>query len=145
MNQTPPATSPATLKHTAEIVAAFVARNRVAASEIAEVIRSIHSTLTMLARNSEIEAVALKPAVPVKKSVTSEYVICLEDGRKLKMLKRYLRSRYNLTPEQYRAKWNLPVDYPLVAPSYAARRSAFAKQIGLGKKSKGSKARTKGR
>jgi predicted transcriptional regulator len=75
----------------------------------------------------------LKPAVPIKRSVTDDYIVCLEDGKRLKMLKRYLRTRYSLSPEDYRAKWGLPADYPLVAPNYAAKRSAFAKEIGLGK------------
>jgi predicted transcriptional regulator len=89
-------------------------------------------------------ATTQKPAVAVKKSITPEYIICLEDGKKLKMLKRYLRSNYNLTPEEYRAKWGLPADYPMVAPNYAAQRSEFAKKIGLGKNAPAHKGRKRG-
>ena len=87
-----------------------------------------------MADNDQNKETALKPAVPIKRSYTDDYIICLEDGKKLKMLKRYLRSHFDMTPDQYRARWGLPADYPMVAPSYAAKRSAFAKQIGLGKK-----------
>lgn len=119
---------------TGEIVAAYVSNNPVQAGDLPNIIKNIHATLGSLtgAPVAEIPT-ALKPAVPVKKSVTPEYLICLEDGKKLKMLKRYLRSRYGLTPDQYRAKWNLPADYPMVASNYAAQRSEFAKKIGLGK------------
>ncbi len=96
-------------------------------------IKSIHATLGGLASGVPGEvATTQKPAVNMKKSITPEYVICLEDGKKLKMLKRYLRTRYGLSPEEYRAKWGLPADYPMVAPNYAAQRSEFAKKIGLG-------------
>jgi predicted transcriptional regulator len=114
-----------------QIVAAFVSKNPVAAEDLPNVIKSVHATLGGFGGDST--APLRTPAVPVKKSVTPDFLICLEDGKKLKMLKRYLRSRYGLTPDAYRAKWNLPADYPMVAPNYAARRSAFAKQIGLGK------------
>jgi MucR family transcriptional regulator, transcriptional regulator of exopolysaccharide biosynthesis len=116
-----------------DIVTAYVSNNAVASSDLPDVIKTVYSTLSHLDQNSGAPK-ALKPAVPIKKSYTDEYIICLEDGKKLKMLKRYLRSHFNMTPEQYRAKWSLPLDYPMVAPSYAAKRSAFAKQIGLGKK-----------
>jgi predicted transcriptional regulator len=97
-------------------------------------IRSVHATLGSFGEGASANGVALHPpAVPVKKSVTPDFIVCLEDGKKLKMLKRYLRSRYGLTPDAYRSKWNLPADYPMVAPNYAKRRSDFAKQIGLGK------------
>lgn len=119
---------------TGEIVAAYVSNNPVQAGDLPAIIKNIHATLGGLTGTSVAEVVtAQKPAVPVKKSVTPEYLVCLEDGKKLKMLKRYLRSRYGLSPDQYRAKWNLPADYPMVASNYAAQRSEFAKKIGLGK------------
>jgi predicted transcriptional regulator len=120
--------------HTSTIVAAYLSKNRLAANEVPDVIRSIHAALTGLSSPALADTAAPKPAVPVKKSVTARYIVCLEDGKKLKMLKRYLRTQYNLTPEAYRAKWNLPHDYPMVAPEYAALRSVFAKKIGLGKR-----------
>ena len=116
-----------------DIVTAFVAHNSVPAADLPALIASVHTTLTNLgsgeaAKTSEPQA----PAVSVKKSVASDYIICLEDGRKFKSLKRHLRTKYNMSPEEYRAKWNLPKNYPMVAPSYAAARSDFAKQMGLG-------------
>ena len=120
------------LKLVTEIVTAYVSRNPVAAEDLPTVIRSVHATLGGI-QGAEASLLARAPAVPVKKSVTPDYIVCLEDGKKLKMLKRYLRAQYGLTPEAYRAKWNLPGDYPMTAPNYAARRSEFAKQIGLGK------------
>jgi predicted transcriptional regulator len=97
-------------------------------------IKSVHGTLCGLVTGSDDgQATAQKPAVPIKKSITADYIVCLEDGKKLKMLKRYLNSSYNMTPDQYRAKWGLPRDYPMVAPNYAAKRSEFAKKIGLGR------------
>ena len=121
--------------YSADIVAAFVSQNKVAPEQIAEVIRSVHQTLTGLqgGAGEAPPAERQKPAVPVGRSVQNDYIVCLEDGAKLKMLKRYLRSRYNLSPEEYRRKWGLAADYPMVAPAYAARRSEFAKQIGLGR------------
>jgi predicted transcriptional regulator len=130
------------LKFASEIVAAYVSNNPIPVSEIPAMIKSVHATLGGLAGGVTTETpTALKPAVPVKKSVTPEFIICLEDGKKLKMLKRYLRSRYDLTPEEYRAKWGLPADYPMVAPNYAAQRSEFAKKIGLGKSAPTTKSR----
>jgi len=120
------------LKLVTEIVSAYVSKNPVAAEDLPNVIKSVHATLGGF-QGSDSAGLARPPAVPVKKSVTPDYIVCLEDGRKLKMLKRYLRAQYGLTPEAYRAKWNLPADYPMTAPNYAARRSAFAKQSGLGK------------
>jgi MucR family transcriptional regulator, transcriptional regulator of exopolysaccharide biosynthesis len=120
------------LKLVTEIVAAYVSKNPVPAEELPNVIKSVHATLGGFQGANE-PVLARAPAVPVKKSVTPDYIVCLEDGKKLKMLKRYLRAQYGLTPEAYRAKWNLPADYPMTAPNYAARRSEFAKQIGLGK------------
>jgi predicted transcriptional regulator len=127
------------LRMTADIVAAFVRFNQTAAGEVGEIISAVHGTLRRL-QDGEVEASepaeSLKPAVPVRKSIAPEYLICLEDGKKLKMLKRYLRTTYNMSPEEYRAKWGLPAEYPMVAPNYAAQRSAFAKQIGLGRMAK---------
>ncbi len=122
------------LKLVTEIVAAYVAKNPVAASELPGIIKNVHATLGGLStRAPESGAPPRPPAVPVKKSVTPDHIVCLEDGKKLKMLKRYLRSRYKMSPDEYRARWNLAPDYPMVAPNYAARRSEFAKKIGLGK------------
>jgi predicted transcriptional regulator len=122
------------LKLTSDIVAAYVSNNPVPASELPSMIKSVHGTLGNLVGSSASDSMtSQKPAVPVKKSVMPDYIVCLEDGKRLKMLKRYLRSNYNMTPEDYRAKWGLPVDYPMVAPNYAAQRSEFAKKIGLGK------------
>src|SRR6202000_3245548 len=120
------------LKLVTEIVAAYVSRNTVAAEDLPNVIKSVHATLGGI-QGIEPGAPTRAPAVPIKKSVTPDYIVCLEDGKKLKMLKRYLRAQYGRTPEAYRAQWNLPADYPMTAPNYAARRSEFAKQIGLGK------------
>lgn len=133
------------LKFASEIVAAYVSNNPIPVSEIPAMIKSVHATLGGLAGGVNTETpTALKPAVPIKKSVTPEFIICLEDGKKLKMLKRYLRSRYGLTPEEYRAKWGLPADYPMVAPNYAAQRSEFAKKIGLGRSAPATKSRRRG-
>ncbi|WP_420561875.1 MucR family transcriptional regulator [Tepidicaulis sp.] len=120
------------LELASEIVSAYVSNNAVAAAELPAMIKTMHDTLLSLGGNPEIGKTELDPAVPVKKSITPEYLICLEDGKRLKMLKRYLRSRYNMSPEEYRARWNLPADYPMVAPNYAAQRSQLAKEIGLG-------------
>jgi predicted transcriptional regulator len=124
------------LKLAVNVVSAYVSQNSVPTSQIPELIQTTFRTLNALEPNTtEAKTEALKPAVSVKKSITPEYLICLEDGKKLKMLKRHLRTNYDLTPEEYRAKWNLPSDYPMVAPNYAAQRSEFAKKIGLGRKS----------
>ena len=120
------------LKQVTEIVSAYVSKNEVAAADLPALIKSVHATLGGFA-GSESSGPGKPPAVPVKKSVTPDFIICLEDGKKLKMLKRYLRARYNLSPDDYRAKWNLPGDYPMTAPNYAARRSEFAKKNGLGR------------
>jgi len=126
----------ALLRMTAEIVSAYVSKNVLPAQQIPEVINTVFSSLTGLnSTPREAQAEPLKPAVPVRKSVTPEYIICLEDGKKLKMLKRHLRSTYNISPDEYRARWGLPADYPMVAPNYAAQRSEFAKRIGLGRSS----------
>ena len=119
----------------AEIVAAYVRANSVSAAQLPDVIRSVVDALTNLNGQAEAaKAEPQKPAVSIRKSVTPDYLVCLEDGRKLKMLKRHLRTTYDMSPQDYREKWGLPADYPMVAPNYAARRSEFAKQIGLGRK-----------
>jgi predicted transcriptional regulator len=123
------------LRWSADIVASYVAQNTLPQAGIPDLIRSVYEALATLGqapapvRSTEKQ----KPAVPISKSVHEDYIVCLEDGKRLKMLKRYLRSRYDLSPEEYRRKWSLPPDYPMVAPAYAARRSDFAKQIGLGR------------
>ena len=122
------------IEMTTSIVAAYLRNNSVASSQIGEVIHAVHGALKGVAGGRrEPEPEPLRPAVPIKRSVTPDYIVCLEDGKQLKMLKRHLRTTYNMTPDEYRAKWNLPADYPMVAPSYAKQRSAFAKKIGLGK------------
>jgi predicted transcriptional regulator len=118
----------------AEIVSAYVSNNAVAATELPILIRSIHDALMRLGNDAPEPVVIdqLRPAVPAKKSVTNDYIVCLEDGKKFKSLKRHLRTQYSMTPEEYREKWSLPTDYPMVAPSYAKARSQLAKQMGLG-------------
>lgn len=123
-----------TMHWTTDIVASFVANNKTDPDQLPELIKIIHKTLSGLLKGEEEKIIEKqKPAVPINKSVTTEYIVCLEDGKRLKMLKRYLRSTYDLSPEDYRKRWGLPADYPMVAPSYAARRSEFAKKIGLGR------------
>ena len=118
---------------TAEIVSAYVSNNPVGASDLPGLIGDVHSALTRVTGNIEIpEREEAKPAIAVKKSVTPDYIICLEDGKKFKSLKRHLRTHYKLTPDEYRTKWGLPHDYPMVAPNYAAARSQLAKKMGLG-------------
>ena len=118
---------------TASIVSAYVSNNSVPSAELPALIGQVHTALTRVSSgHGEVLGEGLKPAIPVKKSITSDYIICLEDGKKFKSLKRHLRSQYNLTPEQYREKWGLGSDYPMVAPNYAAARSRLAKQMGLG-------------
>jgi predicted transcriptional regulator len=117
----------------AGIVAAYVAQNTVARATIPDLIRSVHGALSALGTSQPEPVERAKPAVPVSRSVQRDYIVCLEDGKKLKMLKRYLRTHYDMSPEEYRRKWSLPGDYPMVAPAYAERRSDFAKSIGLGK------------
>ncbi len=118
----------------ARLVAAYVANNRMMAHDLPVFIETMHRTITTLGNGAEFVAEALKPAISIRRSVTDDHIVCLEDGLKFKSLKRHLRSSYGLTPEQYRVKWGLPHDYPMVAPNYAARRSTLAKQIGLGRK-----------
>jgi len=122
-------------QHVSDIVAAYVGNHQIAVLEVPVLIQSVYDTLTRLTAGAvEPEAPPLEPAVPIKKSVLPEYIICLEDGKKLKMLKRHLRISYNMTPQEYRAKWGLPDSYPMTAPGYAERRSTLAKANGLGRK-----------
>ena len=123
------------LRMAVDVVAAYLSNNQVASSQIPEVIHSVYTSLTDIdVGAAEVRPEPQKPAVPVRKSVTPDYIVCLEDGKKLKMLKRHLQTTYGMTPEEYRAKWGLPADYPMVAPTYAQQRSDFAKKIGLGRK-----------
>lgn len=118
---------------TAQIVSAYVGNNTVAAHDLSALINQVHSALSRVSSGqSESQTEPLKPAVSVKRSITPDYIVCLEDGKKFKSLKRHLRTQYHMTPEQYREKWALPPDYPMVAPNYAAARSQLAKQMGLG-------------
>lgn len=122
------------LRMTTEVVAAYVSNNTLATGQLGDVIHAVYNSLRSLDGHVvEPAPEVLKPAVPVRKSITAEYLVCLEDGKKLKMLKRHLRSTYNLSPDEYRTKWGLPPDYPMVAPKYAQQRSDFAKKIGLGR------------
>src|SRR5690348_5704994 len=120
---------------TAQVTAAYVGNNVVPAQELPTLIRTVHKALGNVGKPEQppVEAKPV-PAVPIRRSVTPDYIVCLEDGKKLKMLKRHLRATYNMTPDEYRAKWNLPADYPMAAPNYAERRSQFAKEIGLGRR-----------
>ena len=118
---------------TASIVSAYVSNNSVAANDLPALIDQVHTALTRVSGGqADMSSEPLRPAIALKKSVTADHIICLEDGKKFKSLKRHLRTQYNMTPEQYREKWNLAPDYPMVAPNYAAARSELAKQMGLG-------------
>jgi predicted transcriptional regulator len=122
------------LRWSADIVAAYVSQHSLPTDAVGDLIRQVHTTLVGLGDPMpEREPERRKPAVPIGRSVQDDHIVCLEDGRKLKMLKRYLRARYDMSPEEYRRRWGLPPDYPMVAPIYAQRRSDFAKKIGLGK------------
>jgi predicted transcriptional regulator len=124
------------LRLSADIVASYVSHNSASATSLPEIIKTVHQALSSLGETATPVAAPVeraKPAVPVSKSIQNDFIVCLEDGKKLKMLKRYLRAQYDLSPEEYRRKWGLPPDYPMVAPAYAVRRSEFAKQIGLGR------------
>ena len=121
------------IEMTADIVSAFVSNNSVPATELPMLIQSVHRALSGVSITAEpVESAPREPAVPLKKSVNPDFIVCLEDGRKFKSLKRHLRTKYNMSPEEYRAKWGLPKDYPMVAPNYAKARSDLAKQMGLG-------------
>jgi predicted transcriptional regulator len=117
---------------TSRLVSAYVASNPVPASEMETLLRAVHHAFESLAVGEPEH----RPAIAVRASITPDYIVCLEDGKRLKMLKRYLRRRFGLTPEDYRAKWNLPSDYPMTAPNYAARRSSLAKSFGLGQRAR---------
>lgn len=123
------------LELTGDIVAAYVTKNSISSADLPDLIRNVYATFSTLgqAQPVAVAATVQKPAVSISKSITEDYIVCLEDGKRLKMLKRYLRTQYGLTPEDYRRKWKLPADYPMVAPAYAERRSNFAKEIGLGR------------
>ncbi|WP_244909484.1 MucR family transcriptional regulator [Nitrospirillum viridazoti] len=126
------------LKLTTDIVSAYVTRNQIPPAELPGLIQSVYGGLVRVdsPEPEPVPEAKLVPAVPVRKSVTPDYIVCLEDGKKLKMLKRHLRTAYNLTPDEYRARWGLPSDYPMVAPSYAEQRSGLAKEIGLGSRTR---------
>lgn len=117
---------------TTDIVASYVSNNAVPTDDIPSLIDQVFKSLSNIDKNDMSMAERPQPAVPIKRSITEDYLICLEDGKKLKMLKRHLKTAYNLSPEEYRERWGLPADYPMVAPSYAAKRSKLAKEIGLG-------------
>ena len=117
---------------TTNIIASHVSNNPVSGDNLTKMIREVYETLSKIETPSDAKTERSAPMVPVKKSVTPDYIVCLEDGKKLKMLKRHLRTAYDLTPEQYRERWGLPADYPMVAPNYAKRRSELARKIGLG-------------
>ena len=122
------------LRMTAEVVAAYVGNNSLSATQLPEVINTVYGTLNRVnGATTHSNGQQKKAAIPVRRSITPDYIVCLEDGKKLKMLKRHLRTVYGLSPDEYRAKWRLPTDYPMVAPNYSKQRSAFAKKIGLGR------------
>ncbi|HLJ21696.1 MAG TPA: MucR family transcriptional regulator [Stellaceae bacterium] len=125
---------------TTEIVAAHVSKNTVAAADLPQLISQVYQSLANVGKGQAPTAERPDPAVPVKKSIHPDYLVCLEDGKKLKMLKRHLKTAYNMTPEQYRDRWNLAPDYPMVAPNYARQRSRLAKEIGLGTRGRKSSA-----
>ena len=132
MTEKPSADSKELIAWTADIVASYVQNNSVAIGDLPQLIKTVHESLAGLSGDSPAEKP--QPAVSVRRSVTPDYIVCLEDGRKLKMLKRHLATAYGMTPEDYREKWGLPADYPMVAPNYAKQRSSLAKKIGLGKR-----------
>ena len=132
-----PGANPDLLGLTAEIVSAHVSNNSVAVADLPSLIQDVYRTLAAIGQPAAEAPERPQPAVPVKKSITPEYLICLEDGKKLKMLKRHLKTSFNLTPDQDRERWNLPSDYPMVAPNYTKHRSSLAKRIGLGTKPRG--------
>ncbi len=117
---------------TVRLVSAYLGNNSVPEKDLAQLIRDVHQTLSAL-QSDEVEVPPLVPAVPIRKSITKEHIVCLEDGLKFKSLKRHLRSKYGLSPDEYRERWGLPADYPMVAPGYSEKRSKLAKKIGLGR------------
>lgn len=132
---------PNLVRMTAEVVAAYFHKNKLPADQVPEAIKAVHTSLSGLVGQGDGRQTAKQPAVPIRKSIKPDYIVCLEDGKRFKMLKRHLRVAYGLSPDEYRAKWSLPSDYPVVAPNYAAKRSAFAKKIGLGRTGKKRKAK----
>ena len=132
---------PKFIELTANIVSAYLGNHSVPPSDIPGLISQIHAALSRVSSGADLAAEPLKPAISVKKSITPEYLVCLEDGKKFKSLKRHLRTHYDLSPEQYREKWGLPADYPMVAPNYSATRSRLAKDNGLGRKAAPSRGR----
>ena len=124
------------LRMTTDVVASYLSHNPVAVENVPDLIKSVHATMNEVSGQTSAPEPKSKPAVAVSRSVQEEFIVCLEDGKKLKMLKRYLRSQYDMSPDDYRRKWNLPSDYPMVAPAYSRKRSQFAKDIGLGRAGK---------
>lgn len=124
------------LSMTTDIVSAHVSNNSVDVADLPKIIRQVYTSLAELGGHPVVNTDRPEPAVPIKKSIHDDYIICLEDGKKLKMLKRHLKTAYNMSPEQYRERWGLPADYPMVAPNYAKQRSSLAMKIGLGRKRK---------
>ena len=124
----------ALLQMTTKVVTAYLGNNTISDTQISDVIESVYGSLENLVSGTGSNQTKQKPAVPIKRSITPDHIICLEDGKKLKMLKRYLRTTHGMSPDEYRTKWGLAADYPMVAPNYAKKRSAFAKEIGLGKR-----------
>ncbi len=122
-----------------QIISSYVSHNTVNAVDLPSLMSTVYLNLARLNKNGDATETRPDPAVPVRRSITPEYIVCLEDGKKLKMLKRHLKTAYNMTPDQYRERWNLPADYPMVAPSYAKQRSKLAKEIGLGTGRRGTK------
>ncbi len=123
------------LRMSVEIVSAYVSNNSITATQVPDVINTVYGALNSINGQTAAESTeSHKPAVSIRRSINPDHIVCLEDGKKLKMLKRHLRAAYGMSPDEYRAKWSLPADYPMVAPNYALQRSAFAKQIGLGRK-----------
>ncbi len=129
------------LRMATDIVSAYVKNNPLSSTQVSEIIRTVYGSLRETQKATDAAALGQKPAVTIRRSVRPDHLICLEDGKKLKMLKRYLRSTYGMTPDEYRAKWGLPPDYPMVAPDYSRQRSEFAKKIGLGRKRVGMRRR----
>lgn len=127
-----PTSSSEILALTTEIVASHVSNNKVEVSDLSQLIEQVYKTLKNIESGEGVSKERPQPVVPIKKSVMPDYIVCLEDGKKLKMLKRHLKTAYNMTPQEYRERWGLPADYPMVAPNYARQRSALAKKIGLG-------------
>ncbi len=119
---------------TVQIVSAYVSNNNVEQEDLPRLLHDIHEAICKIGNDARIPAAGMKPAVPVAKSITKDHIVCLEDGKKLRMLKRYIRTHFDLSPDEYRRKWALPADYPMVAPGYSKKRSALAKKSGLGKK-----------